>query len=108
GRNRAQIQAGTQGENGGLRAGDKISGRSAPSANRLPMLVGDFMLVDGENAFVFAPTVWAAENDGGDIPHLYRQRFQLRARFAAYDVRHYLEEPNFAPVHFTYRGSRGP
>jgi len=108
GRNRAQIQAGTQGENGGLRAGDKISGRSAPSANRLPMLVGDFMLVDGENAFVFAPTVWAAENDGGDIPHLYRQRFQLRARFAAYDVRHYLEEPNFAPFHFTYRGSRGP
>jgi hypothetical protein len=107
GRNRAHIQAGTQGDNGGIRAGDKISGRSAPSANRLPILVGDFMLVDGENAFVFAPTVWAAENDVGDLAYRYRQRFQFRTRFAAYDVRHLLEDQPFSRFHWLYSGSRG-
>ena len=107
GRNRAHIQAGTQGENGGLRAGDKITGRSAPSANRLPMLVEDFLLVDGENAFVFAPTVWAAENDAGDLVRLYRLTFQLRTRFAAHDVRQQLERPNFADFHWVYSLSRG-
>ncbi|PYS74676.1 MAG: hypothetical protein DMF69_01110 [Acidobacteria bacterium] len=107
GRNRAQIQAGTQGENGGLRAGDKITGRSAPSANRLPMLVGDFELVDGENAFVFAPTMWVAEDNVGENARLYRQRFQSRTRFAAYDVRHFLEEPFSARFHWLYGTSRG-
>ena len=107
GRNRAQIQAGTQGENGGLRAGDKITGRSVPSPNRLPMLVGDFMLVDGENAFIFAPTVWVAEDNVGNNAFLYRQRFQMRTRFAAYDVRHFLEEPLSARFHWIYSTSRG-
>ena len=107
GRNRAHIQAGTQGDNGGLKAGDKITGRSAPSANRLPMLVGDFMLVDGENAFVFAPTMWVAEDNAGDNARLYRQRFQSRTRFAAYDVRHFLEEPFSARFHWIYGTSRG-
>ena len=100
GRNRAHIQAGTQGDNGGLRSGDKITGRLAPSANRLPMLVGDFMLVDGENAFVFAPTMWVAEDNVGANARLYRERFQMRTRFAAYDVRHFLEEPVHAQFHW--------
>jgi len=107
GRNRAHIQAGTQGENGGLRSGDKITGRSAPSANRLPMLVGDFMLVDGENAFVFAPTMWVAEDNVGANARLYRERFQMRTRFAAYDVRHFLEEPIHAQFHWISSLSRG-
>lgn len=107
GRNRAQIQAGTQGDNGGLKAGDKITGRSAPSANRLPMLVGDFMLVDGENAFIFAPTMWVAEDNAGENARLFRQRFQMRARFAAYDVRHFLEEPFSSRFHWIYGTSRG-
>jgi hypothetical protein len=106
GRNRAQIQAGTQGENGGIRAGDKITGRSAPSANRLPMLVGDFELVDRVNAVVFAPTVWVANNHVGDNARLYRQRFQFRTRFAAYDVRQFIENNN-AQFHWNYSLSRG-
>ena len=105
-RPRVHIQAGTQGENGGLRAGDKISGRSAPSANRLPMLVGDFELVDGANAVVFAPTIWLADNNAGDNARLYRQRFESRTRFAAYDVRHFLEA-NSAQFHWIYSLSRG-
>jgi len=108
GRNRAQIQAGTQGDNGGIRSGDKISGRSAPSANRLPMLVGDFQLVDGENAFLFVPTIWTAENEVGELAYRFRQRFQLRTRFAAYGVRQDLEDPRFAEFHWTWSGSRGP
>jgi LGFP repeat-containing protein len=106
GRNRAQIQAGSQGENGGIRAGDKISGRSAPSLNRLPMLVGDFELVDRANAFVFAPTIWVANDQVGDNARLYRQRLQSRTRFAAYDVRQFIEN-NSAQFHWNYSLSRG-
>lgn len=107
GRNRAHIQAGTQGDNGGIRAGDKISGRSAPSANRLPMLVGDFLLVDGENAFVFAPTVWVAENEEGNLAYLYRRDFGLQARYATYEVREHLERPHFSRFRWTWGGSLG-
>lgn len=106
GRNRAQIQAGSQGENGGLRAGDKISGRLAPSPSRLPMLVGDFELVDRANAVVFAPTIWVAKNQVGDNARLYRQRFQSRTGFAAYDVRRFIEN-NSARFHWNYSLSRG-
>ena len=106
-RMRAHIQAGTQGDNGGIRSGDKISGRSAPSANRLPMLVGDFQLVDGENAFIFAPTAWTAENEQGNLAYLYRRDFRLRAPFAAYEVRERLEGPYFGEFRWIWGHSRG-
>jgi hypothetical protein len=110
GRSRAHVQAGTQGDNGGLKAGDEIKGRSdATSPNRLPILVGDFELVNGANAVVFSPTIWIANNETGNYPHLYRQRVQSRVRFTAYDVRHFLET-NAVPelFHWGYSLSRGP
>ena len=71
------------------------------------MLVGDFQLVDGENAFVFAPTVWAAENEEGNLASLYQRDFKLRARFAAYEVREQLERPQFSRFRWTWGPSRG-
>ena len=70
------------------------------------MVVGDFELVDGANAVVFAPTIWLADNNAGDNARLYRQRFESRTRFAAYDVRHFLEA-NSARFHWIYSLSRG-
>jgi hypothetical protein len=107
GRSRAHVQAGTQGDNGGLKTGDEIKGRPGASANRLPVIVGDFELVDRANAIVMSPTIWVANNETGDYPSNYRQRVQSRVRFAAYDVRHFLET-NVAQFHWGYSLSRGP
>lgn len=107
GRNRAHVQAGTQGENGGLKSGDEIKGRSAASPNRLPMLVGDFELVAGANAIVFSPTIWVANNDTGDNARLYRQQIQRRVRFLSYDVRERLAG-NFQYFHWFQSLTRSP
>ena len=106
GRNRAQVQAGTQGDNGGLKSGDEIRGRPGAARDRLPVVIGDFELVDRANAIVFSPTIWIANNERGDYPSKYRQRVQQRVRFAAYDVRHFLE--TWAQFHWVYNLASGP
>jgi hypothetical protein len=99
GRRRTRVRAGSQGANGGLKNGDEVVGRSAPSAERFPLLVGDFELVNGQNAVIFAPTIWLAQDDPGVYPYIYRNRFQGKIRFAACDVREILER-NFSQFHW--------
>ena len=107
-RGRTRVLAGTQGPNGGLKGGDEVKGTvDRPAADRLPLKVGDFELVSGANAIIFCPTIWVANNDPGDYPRLYRQRVQSRVRFAAYDVRDYLQR-NVSQFHWGYSLSRGP
>ena len=87
GRNRARMVAGSR-DSGGLTSGDLIRPRRQETSNdRFPMLVGDFKLVDGENAIVFAPTIWLASSDAGNYFREYRDRFRLRLRLASWDVR---------------------
>ncbi|HEX6190112.1 MAG TPA: hypothetical protein VFZ40_18685 [Pyrinomonadaceae bacterium] len=106
-RGRTRVQAGTQGPNGGLKAGDEIKGTvDQPASERLPLKVGDFKLAARANAIIFCPTIWVANDEPGDYPRLYRHRVQSRARFAAYDVRDYLQR-NASRFHWVYSLTRG-
>ena len=65
-----RIQAGSRSDKGGIRTGDAIPYadpwvRKAPTGNdRLPQLLWEGTLTDGQNSVVIAPMVW--EEDGGD------------------------------------------
>jgi hypothetical protein len=65
-----RIQAGSRSDKGGIRSGDSIPYadpwvRKAPIANdRLPQLLWEGTLTDGQNSVVIAPIVW--EEDNGD------------------------------------------
>jgi hypothetical protein len=67
---RQRVQAGSRSDKGGIRTGDAIPYadpwvRKAPIASdRLPQLLWEGTLTDGQNSLVIAPMVW--EEDNGD------------------------------------------
>jgi hypothetical protein len=65
-----RIQAGSRSDKGGIRTGDQIPYstpwvRKAPvDANRLPQVLWEGVLTEGQNTVLISPTVW--EEDNGD------------------------------------------
>ncbi len=105
-RGRVRVAGGSRrSPEGGLQNGDTVlPPNNASAANRLPLLVGDFKLVDGKNAVVFAPTIWISRNDAGNYFNDYRARIDARLRLASADIRTSLKR-NSTDFHWIYSGT---